>query len=43
MDLSIEVISVNPNKNLIPPREIVRRMDDIKVIKFNDDPSNYLG
>ncbi|CAD8074991.1 unnamed protein product [Paramecium primaurelia] len=43
LDLSIEVISVNPNKNLIPPREIVRRMDDIKVIKFNDDPSNYLG
>ncbi|CAD8075134.1 unnamed protein product [Paramecium sonneborni] len=44
LDLSIDVLLVNPNKNLIQQREIVRRMDDIKVIKFTDeDLNNYLG
>ncbi|CAD8161247.1 unnamed protein product [Paramecium octaurelia] len=43
LDLAIDVFQLNPNKTLIPQREVVKRMDDVKVIKFTDDPSNYLG
>ncbi|CAD8065465.1 unnamed protein product [Paramecium primaurelia] len=40
LDLVLDVLKVDTN---IAQREVVRKIDDVKIIKINDDPNNYLG
>ncbi|CAD8073216.1 unnamed protein product [Paramecium primaurelia] len=43
LDLFMDTMQINFSKLLIPSKESVRKLDDLKVKQFTEDPNSFLG